>query len=149
MQELLGPLFELNLPHILRVLEGEVQIFERDIPLPDGSVRHSLASYYPHFVAGTVVGFTAQVADVTRMKELERELLAAKLQAEIFANHDYLTGLPNRVQLEDTIAFAISQVRRLGALLESQRSMWTASSKSTTSMGTRWGMSFCRRLQRG
>lgn len=117
MQELLGPLFELNLPHILKALSGEVQIFEREIPLPDGSVRHSLASYYPDIVGGEVIGFSVQVADVTRMKELEQELQAAKLKAEMLAHHDFLTGLPNRVRLEDTIAFAISQAKALGGIV--------------------------------
>jgi diguanylate cyclase (GGDEF)-like protein/PAS domain S-box-containing protein len=117
MQELLGPLFELNLPHVLKVLGGEVQIFEREIPLPDGSVRHSLASYYPDIVGEEVIGFSVQVADVTRMKELERELQAAKLKAEMLAHHDFLTGLPNRVRLEDTIAFGISQAEKSGSLV--------------------------------
>lgn len=117
MHDLLGPLFELNLPHVLRVLEGEVQIFEREIPLPDGSVRYSLASYYPDIVDGVVVGFSVQVADVSKMKQLERELQAAKQKAEMLAQHDYLTGLPNRMRLEDTIAFAISQARTVGRLV--------------------------------
>src|SRR5690348_419050 len=43
MQELLGPLYELNLPYIERALRGEVQVFERSIPRPDGVVRESLA----------------------------------------------------------------------------------------------------------
>ena len=117
MQELLGPLFELNLPHILKALDGEVQVFEREIALPDGRVRHSLASYYPDIVGGKVVGFSVQVADVSRLKELERELHAAKLNAEMLAHHDFLTGLPNRVLLEDTITSAISHAELCGKLV--------------------------------
>jgi diguanylate cyclase (GGDEF)-like protein/PAS domain S-box-containing protein len=117
MKDLLGPLFELNLPHIRAVLQGEIQIFERDISLPDGSVRHSLASYYPDIRDGKVVGFSVQVADVTRMKELELELEAAKEHAEMLATHDFLTGLPNRVLLADTISQAIGRARRNGTLV--------------------------------
>lgn len=117
MQQLLGPLFELNLPHALKALAGEVQVFEREIHLPDGTVRNSLASYYPDIVDGEVVGFSVQVADVSRMKELERELLAAKSKAEELAHHDFLTGLPNRVRLEETIEFAITHAKKLGRLV--------------------------------
>jgi len=110
-EELLGPLFELNLPHIRAALEGEVQVFEREIPVPLGNVRHSLASYYPDIVNGKVVGFSVHVADVTRMKQLEHELRAAKTQAETMATHDFLTGLPNRVLLEETVSRAIERAK--------------------------------------
>jgi PAS domain S-box-containing protein len=73
MKELLGPLYELNLPHIRRALAGELQVFERAIPQPDGRVRESLATYLPDVVDGTVRGFYVHVADVTALKELERE----------------------------------------------------------------------------
>jgi PAS domain S-box-containing protein len=73
MRELLGPLFELNLPYIRRALAGEVQVFERSIPQPDGSVRESLATYTPDIVDGIVRGFFVQVAEVTAMKQLQRE----------------------------------------------------------------------------
>ena len=116
-EQLLGPLFELNLPHIRAVLDGEVQVFEREIPVLDGSVRHSLASYYPDIVDGSVAGFSVHVADVTRMKRLEFELQAAKTQAEKQATHDYLTGLPNRVLLEETVSRAIGRAAAHGELV--------------------------------
>src|SRR6476620_1680580 len=44
MEELLGPLYALNLPHIERALRGEEQEFEREIPDPaHGLARHSQA----------------------------------------------------------------------------------------------------------
>jgi PAS domain S-box-containing protein len=73
MRSVLGPLYELNLPHIRRALAGEVQVFERSIPQADGSVRESLATYTPDTVGGVVRGFFVQIADVTGMKQLERE----------------------------------------------------------------------------
>jgi len=73
MRELLGSLYLLNLPYIERVLAGETQVFERTIPLPDGGVRESLATYTPDIVDGRVRGFFVHVANVTAMKELERE----------------------------------------------------------------------------
>ncbi|MDF2771649.1 MAG: diguanylate cyclase protein [Geminicoccaceae bacterium] len=77
MRELLGPIYELNLPYIRGALAGQAQIFERTIPGPDGVIRESLATYLPDITDGVVRGFFVHVADVTAMKKLERELAAA------------------------------------------------------------------------
>lgn len=74
MRELLGPLYELNLPYILAALDGKKQVFERRIPLPDGSIRESIATYMPDIVDGEVRGFSVQVADVTTLREREAAL---------------------------------------------------------------------------
>lgn len=76
-KELLGPLFEKNLPYISGALKGEIQTFEREIPLPSGGTRHSLANYYPDIVNGEVIGFFVHVADVTPLKFLENELITS------------------------------------------------------------------------
>lgn len=55
MEQLLGPLYKLNQPYILKALSGEVQVFERTIPTPVG-IRYSLATYTPHKVGGNVLG---------------------------------------------------------------------------------------------
>lgn len=118
LKELLGPLYELNLPHIEAAYRGERQVFERAIPRPDGSgVRHSLATYVPRVVDGQVVGMFVHVADVEPMKRLELELLAAKEEAEKLATHDYLTGLPNRLLLRDRVDEAIARAGRTGETL--------------------------------
>lgn len=77
LKELLGPLYEKNLPYISGALKGKIQTFEREIPLPTGVIRHSLANYYPDIVNGEVLGFFVHVADVTPMKLLEKELRAS------------------------------------------------------------------------
>lgn len=75
-RDLLGPeLFALNEPYINGALRGEEQTFERIVPGPDGTQRHSLASYIPDKVDGAVVGFLVQVTEVTKLKEAESELL--------------------------------------------------------------------------
>ncbi len=75
MQELLGPLFEKNLPYIKGALKGIKQVFEREIPLPTGERRHSIATYYPDIKNGQVMGFYVHVADVTPVKVLEARLM--------------------------------------------------------------------------
>ncbi len=74
MRELLGPLYALNLPYILAALQGKEQVFERRIPLPDGSIRESIATYTPDVLDGDVRGFFVQVVDVTTLREREAAL---------------------------------------------------------------------------
>lgn len=74
MQQLLGPIYELNLPHIRAALRGERQVFERRIPVPGGGIRDSIATYTPDVVDGVVRGFSVHVADVTALKEREAAL---------------------------------------------------------------------------
>lgn len=75
LRELLGPIYELNLPHIRGALAGVPQTFERQIPRPDGQgVRESIASYLPDLRDGVVHGFFVHVADTTPLKAREREL---------------------------------------------------------------------------
>jgi PAS domain S-box-containing protein len=82
MKELLGPLYEKNLPYILAALRGEKQIFERQIPLPQGGFRESIATYTPEIVDGVVLGFSAHVADVTLLRDRERALEKALREKE-------------------------------------------------------------------
>lgn len=113
MEELLGhDLYSLNRPHIDRAYAGETQTFEREVPLHGGATRHSLATYTPHFVDGKVQGLCVHVADVTPLKALEHELEMAKERAETMATHDYLTGLPNRVMLNEQMSSAIARAKR-------------------------------------
>src|SRR5690606_28595527 len=50
LEQLLGPIYPKNLPYIRAAYAGHVQVFEREIPTPDGRIRHSLATYTPHVV---------------------------------------------------------------------------------------------------
>ena len=74
LKELLGPLYEKNLPYILGALAGERQVFERRITLPSGDTRDSIATYTPDFVDGVARGFVAHVAEVTSLRLREAAL---------------------------------------------------------------------------
>jgi len=77
MQELLGPLYALNLPYIQGALRGEPQQFERHIPLPQGGSKESIATYTADIEDGVVRGFWAHVADVTPLRMREAQLQRA------------------------------------------------------------------------
>jgi diguanylate cyclase (GGDEF)-like protein/PAS domain S-box-containing protein len=105
LHELLGDdLFELNRPYIMGALAGERQQFERTVVRIDGGIRHTLANYIPDIVDGAVMGFTAQVADVTTLKDTE-----AALRAEIAAREQA------HAQLHASAA-ALEEAQRLGQL---------------------------------
>ncbi|WP_439585605.1 PAS domain-containing protein [Dyadobacter bucti] len=72
--QLLGLLYEKNLPYIQGVLGGNAQTFEREIMLPNGKTRYTLANYYPDIVDGQVLGFFVHVADINDVKLLQQEL---------------------------------------------------------------------------
>ena len=77
--ELLGGLYEKNLPFIKGVLAGKPQMFEREIPVSATDTRYTLANYLPHVVDGKVDGFFVHVADITPTKKLEQEILRTKI----------------------------------------------------------------------
>ncbi len=94
MKELLGELYELNLPYIRGALRGELQVFERRIPLPQGGFRESIATYTPDVVDGVVLGFYVHVADVTDLREREATLEQALRERDAALNEArILTGL--------------------------------------------------------
>jgi PAS domain S-box-containing protein len=74
-EDLLGPLYPLNLPHIEGALRGEPQEFEREIPAPfGGPPRWGLIHYVPDVVDGIVQGFFVMVTDVSAIKRAEQAL---------------------------------------------------------------------------
>lgn len=88
--ELLGPeLYSMNKPYIDAVLAGERQDFDRDIPGPDGTLRHSQATYIPHLRRGEVAGFFVLVTDVTARVRAEHALSQLVKDREILLKEVY------------------------------------------------------------
>lgn len=74
-RELLGDaLYEKNLPYVEGALEGETQLFDREITTPSGEVRYTQASYIPDLVEGEVRGFFVLVTDITERRRIEEEV---------------------------------------------------------------------------
>ena len=85
LRDVVGPaIFEEKLPFISKVLNGEVQTFEREIPSPDhAGSKYTLVKYIADTVDGKVVGFFATATDVTDLRE--RELFRAAILNSVAA----------------------------------------------------------------
>jgi len=70
-----------------------------------------------HDGKGSVQGVTVVLVDITSRKQTEQALERARRQWQFRASHDYLTGLPNRRQLDDAILAEVSRCLRTGTPL--------------------------------
>ena len=73
----------------------------------DGSTVEVELAYLPLIIDGEITGMHGIARDVTQARNYERRI-------EHLANHDVLTGLPNRLLLTDRLQQAIDQSRRNG-----------------------------------
>lgn len=73
----------------------------------DGSTVEVELAYLPLIIDGEITGMHGIARDVTQARNYERRI-------EHLANHDVLTGLPNRLLLTDRLQQAIDQSRRTG-----------------------------------
>ena len=73
LKDLLGPVYETNLPYINAVLRGEDQQFIRVLNTPEKGARIGLTHYTADSVNGEILGFYVHVSDVTKEKMLEKE----------------------------------------------------------------------------
>ena len=99
LRDLLGPIYEKNLPYVLNALSGSTQEFERQITTPQG-LRYALATYYPNVVKGEVLGFFVHVADVSSLKRMEQELQESNQQ--LLSVNNELTASWEEVMVTNT-----------------------------------------------
>jgi diguanylate cyclase (GGDEF)-like protein/PAS domain S-box-containing protein len=104
--EVLGPqTYAIDEPYIERAFAGERVEFELQHTDARGT-RYVRGSYVPDYDAhGTVLGIYGATSDVTSQKQFEKDL-------ERMAQHDALTGLPNRNQFNERITSALQRMRR-------------------------------------
>jgi diguanylate cyclase (GGDEF)-like protein/PAS domain S-box-containing protein len=96
---------------VRRLVAGEVRDFRRESRYlcKDGSaVWVALSASTMREAASGQLRLIVAVQDISRRKEAEEALLR-------MASHDALTGLPNRLLLQDRLAQAIAQAQRHGA----------------------------------
>ena len=99
LQQLLGPLYQLNLPFITKALQGHFQIFERDITLPSGETRNTIATYTPEIENGQVAGFYVHVADITLVKNASLKLKENREDYfTLSVKHNYLNGVEHTLR---------------------------------------------------
>ncbi len=125
MKELMGPLYDKNLPFIREAFKGNKQSFDIDITTPNGEVRHSHATYTPDILNGVVLGFIAHVADITDRKKLEvsnaktekllRDLLEFAPDAIVIVDS---TGTIQLVNQQAKNLFGYSRLEMLGKEIE-------------------------------
>ena len=95
---------------VLRILNGEAGDFElnKRYVRKDGSVIYAhIASRGVHGPSGKVEYLVTIADDITEIKNHQNQL-------EHLIHHDPLTGLPNRVLLNDRLDMAVSGAKRVG-----------------------------------
>jgi len=107
LREILGEHnYQRNEHHFVRALQGHLVAYERIHELPNAESRHLAIKLLPHFGDhGKVQGFFSVITDITEYKLTEERI-------QRVAHHDSLTGLPNRLLLNDRLDQAISLARR-------------------------------------
>jgi len=92
----------------LKALNGAPQTFEFSGWRKDGKPLDASIALIPNMLAHLVVGVNGFIKDISERKRSESRIL-------YLANHDALTGLPNRNLLHDRLQHAIEQARRLNS----------------------------------
>lgn len=78
-RDLLGPrIYQLNLPYIQGALAGRTQLFNRTLVDTRGRTRYTQASYIPHTVDESVVGFFVLVTDISERVRAEEALAESR-----------------------------------------------------------------------
>ncbi|RZI44007.1 bifunctional diguanylate cyclase/phosphodiesterase [Herbaspirillum sp. HC18] len=92
---------------VLDAMRGKPQACDVQCVKKDGTRVEIDIILLPDIVEGHVFGLRGIVKDISHRKQNERRI-------EYLANHDALTGLPNRNLLGERMGHAIEQAKRLG-----------------------------------
>jgi diguanylate cyclase (GGDEF)-like protein/PAS domain S-box-containing protein len=102
---------EEGIQFIDRITKGEIDEFEQNkrYVRKDGSIIHAhLAARAVRNEADKFEYLVSIIDDITEIKNQQKQL-------ELLVHHDPLTGLPNRVLLNDRLEMAVSQADRSGS----------------------------------
>ena len=94
---------------------GQIEEYEWQYLRKDGTqLPVSLAVAPLRDTQQNISGFLFMAADITERKRANEQLIDSKREMERRANHDALTGLPNRSRLHDVSAIAIHNAHKNG-----------------------------------
>jgi len=118
-EQILGRRVEEFMPEAQEGLERDIRTFDAGGTVPDHEMNWNeqcfQVSLKPvHDISGAVRGVTVALVDITERKRIEQLLSEAVEQLKIFAQQDFLTGLPNRRHFEDIFTREALAARRNG-----------------------------------
>jgi len=97
-------------PYIQKALQGEPVVYERRDVTPN-KVTYLEIRYFPFTdIDGKMSGIVGVFRDVTEMKKASERM-------SYLAHHDMLTGLPNRLELQERLHQYIARAKRFETLL--------------------------------
>jgi PAS domain S-box-containing protein len=95
LSEILGSLFEVQLPYINGVLAGKIQVFDQVIHLYSGKAKNVRVTYHPDYVEGELKGFYAHMTDISPLnnKHVDDEAGIEKLPEFLTQNDQLLENV--------------------------------------------------------
>jgi len=161
MCEVLGEhLYSFALPYVDAVFKGNPQVFERTVPMHDGSMRYHLGKFLPDIgVDGSVKGFYALISDITDIVKSRQALASALRENDVLVrtiNEQMLYSVTDSygiiLEVNDNFCAALGYRRKELIGVHYRRiisyqdapSLWDAM-RDTVMRGSTWNGTFCNR----
>jgi PAS domain S-box-containing protein len=161
MWEVLGEqLYSFASPYVDAVLKGNPQVFERVVPLQDGTVRYHLGKFMPDLgVDGTVNGFYALISDITDIVESRQALASALRENDVLVrtiNEQMLYSVTDThgiiLEVNDNFCAALGYRREeligvhyCSISTDRDAPSFRAAMRDAVALGRTWNGTFCNR----